>query len=486
MNPNNKIRIRTKQELESRKEKFLEICKILDDLKIFYFIQGGTLLGARREKRFIEWDWDVEISLYDYDFIKNFDDIIKSLRLNKFYIAKSDKYLTQKIDCYKEYSQEVSTFTLLSWSYSKKNKNYYRLKINIPEHFLNKYEEIFFYEKNFFAPYPIDDYLSYQYGDWKTRRRSSNKEKYMSKEFYKKDHLIVKIKKNIFSKLLKLAPNELKRLIKFLLKFSIRGKTIKNFFKAIFFRYFVLRLIYRFLYQPSYKTFSLFTDFQRLMATLWVEWHKKPFDSWAINTNKNIFDEASNFYSSFNLEKKYILKSLPISGGDKKATECGGGNETLLYFLTRLIGAKNVLETGVSAGASTRSILEAIKLNNQGKLYSSDLATVLKKSQVGILVKEELKKNWCLYDKGDEENIPLIFQKEKKFDLVYYDSVKSYEAKKWFHSIIIKNTNPKVIIYDDIDRDNFFSECVSLYNYDYKVFFNVGVIYCDKTIINEL
>jgi len=486
MSLNNKIRIRTKQELESRKEKFLEICKILDDLKIFYFIQGGTLLGARREKRFIEWDWDVEISLYDYDFIKNFDDIIKSLRLNKFHIVKSDKYLTQKIDCYKEYSQEVSTFTLLSWSYSKKNKNYYRSKINIPEHFLDKYEEIFFYEKKFFTPYPIDDYLSYQYGDWKIRKRTSNKEKYMTKKFFKRDNLIVKINKYIFNKLLELIPSELKRLAKFLLKFFIRDKTIKNFFKIIFFRYFVLRLIYRIFYQPSYKTFNLFTNFQRFKNTLWVEWHNKQFNTWAIKKNKIIFDQANNFYSSFYLEKKIKLKSLPISGGDKKAIEGGGGNETLLYFLTRLIGAKNVLETGVSAGASTRSILEALKLNNQGKLYSSDLATVLKKSQVGILVKEDLKKNWYLYEKGDEKNLPLIFQKEKKFDLVYYDSVKSYQAKKWFHSIIIKNINPKIIIYDDIERDNFFSECISLYNYDYQIFNNAGVIYCDKTIINKL
>ena len=63
------------------------------------------------------------------------------------------------------------------------------------------------------------------------------------------------------------------------------------------------------------------------MSTLWVERHKKPFDSWAANTNKNIFDEASNFYSSFKIEKKIVIKELPISGGDKKGTEGGGGNE---------------------------------------------------------------------------------------------------------------------------------------------------------------
>ena len=62
---NKKIRIRDKKELEDRKNSFLEICNILDELNVRFFIQGGTLLGAKRDKRFIEWDWDVEISLFN-------------------------------------------------------------------------------------------------------------------------------------------------------------------------------------------------------------------------------------------------------------------------------------------------------------------------------------------------------------------------------------------------------------------------------------
>ena len=50
-----------------------------------------------------------------------------------------------------------------------------RSKINIPEYFFYKYDEIFFYEKKFYTPSPVDDYLSYQYGNWKIRKRTSNK-----------------------------------------------------------------------------------------------------------------------------------------------------------------------------------------------------------------------------------------------------------------------------------------------------------------------
>ena len=42
----NKVRIRSHDELEIRKYEFLKICEILDNLKIKYFLLGGVLLGA--------------------------------------------------------------------------------------------------------------------------------------------------------------------------------------------------------------------------------------------------------------------------------------------------------------------------------------------------------------------------------------------------------------------------------------------------------
>ena len=53
---NNKIRIRSDEELNDRKKCFLEICETLEELKITYFLVGGVLLGAKRDKNFIEWD----------------------------------------------------------------------------------------------------------------------------------------------------------------------------------------------------------------------------------------------------------------------------------------------------------------------------------------------------------------------------------------------------------------------------------------------
>ena len=196
-----KTRIRTSEELESRKKCFLEICNILDRLDVFYFIQGGTLLAARRDKKFIEWDWDVEISVYDNDLSKIFDELIKELSLENFSIVKCNKFFNAKIDCYKEFDHETTSFTIMAWSYDKNKNRYFRGKINIPEKFLNKGGQIYFYEKKFNTPSPIDDYLAYQYGDWKIRKRTSNKELYMTNQFYNRDSFVIKIIKYIYIKI---------------------------------------------------------------------------------------------------------------------------------------------------------------------------------------------------------------------------------------------------------------------------------------------
>ena len=69
-----KIRIRSKYELSIRKKEFLKSCKILDKLKIKYFLMSGILLGAVRDKKLISWDWDIEICVFN-------DELEKKLKL---------------------------------------------------------------------------------------------------------------------------------------------------------------------------------------------------------------------------------------------------------------------------------------------------------------------------------------------------------------------------------------------------------------------
>jgi len=58
-----KIRIRSNEELKKQNFGLKELSQVLSDIKVNHFITGGTLLGAIREKNFIKWDWDVEITI---------------------------------------------------------------------------------------------------------------------------------------------------------------------------------------------------------------------------------------------------------------------------------------------------------------------------------------------------------------------------------------------------------------------------------------
>ena len=99
---NNKIRIRSTEELSDRKKCFLEICETLEELNITYFLVGGVLLGAKRDQNFIEWDWDVEINLFTHDLNDNFELIMMKLLKKNFHIDSCRKTQTDsKINLYK-------------------------------------------------------------------------------------------------------------------------------------------------------------------------------------------------------------------------------------------------------------------------------------------------------------------------------------------------------------------------------------------------
>ena len=197
-----KIRIRTPEELDDRKNRFLEICKILEDLDITYFLLGGVLLGARRDNSFIEWDWDVEICVFNEEFNNKFEQILQKLLEYDFKIAKCRKNnFDSKIDVSKNFSKDVTSYTIMGWSLDKSKNRYFRNRISFPGYFLKTFGTIEFLGKKFNTPSPLDEYLSFQYDDWKIKKRTADKEKYMTNKYFKRDNFIYKFLKKLVSKI---------------------------------------------------------------------------------------------------------------------------------------------------------------------------------------------------------------------------------------------------------------------------------------------
>ena len=245
----------------------------------------------------------------------------------------------------------------------------------------------------------------------------------------------------------------------------------------------ILYLFYRFLRQRPIKTIRTIFSLKRLLGTIWTEANKVKIDNLinVIGKDKDLLIEAKNFEKNFLKEKKETIRNLPISGGLKGSTGGGGGNEYILYYIIRYLRPNIVLESGVSAGASSRAILQALEINNKGKLFSSDLPLHLDKKDIGILVPNELRHRWKLFDRGDDINLPIILNQVKEIDIVYYDSEKSYKGKQIFFEKILANFEPKIIVVDDIDRDYWFKDFVKKKNNNYLVVGNMGIILTKQT-----
>lgn len=214
------------------------------------------------------------------------------------------------------------------------------------------------------------------------------------------------------------------------------------------------------------------TDFK------WIQKNTNDFEDWATKINVDLWLESIEFADKFNLFAVKKLNALPFKMG-------GGGIYPVLYFLTRLYRPEIILETGVAAGYSSNAFLSALKRNEHGRLFSSDFPYFRINNPelyIGILVDDELKLDWNLLIEGDKTNLPIICNKIDKVDIFHYDSDKSYAGRDYaFNLIRSKIHKETIIIFDDIQDNNYFKDFVHKYQCDFNIFvFNgkyVGLVF---------
>tara|TARA_B100001248_G_C27363202_1_gene447608 strand:+ start:403 stop:1182 length:780 start_codon:yes stop_codon:yes gene_type:complete len=200
-----------------------------------------------------------------------------------------------------------------------------------------------------------------------------------------------------------------------------------------------------------------------------------------MSKDSELWEESVSFGKDLIKESEKKLKDIDIPLG-------GGGAYELLYFLTRYIRPKIIVETGVAAGFSSKAFLTAIHKNKEGKLYSSDFPYFKEdnaEKYIGLLVDNIYKKNWDLFTEGDLNFIKTLDKKieNSSIDLFHYDSDKSYRSRKKTYNAIKKYLKKKcIIIFDDIQDNLHFSDLSSKFENDkIKVFrFNgkyIGMIW---------
>lgn len=156
--------------------------KILNTLKCIYWLEGGTLLGAWRDKDFCEDDEnDIDLGIWtNYKFLIPI--IIKEAEAKGFslYYLFKDKdnpdFAPQiamrkgrcKIDLI---FYEKRDYNAIGFVFKKNEEGIYNIGIPrvVPVCFFEELRIVEFYGENYNAPDRIEEYLTYLYGDWKTK-----------------------------------------------------------------------------------------------------------------------------------------------------------------------------------------------------------------------------------------------------------------------------------------------------------------------------
>lgn len=173
-------------------------------------------------------------------------------------------------------------------------------------------------------------------------------------------------------------------------------------------------------------------------------------------TGNNNYTKLTDLFPDVLQQAKEKEENCPVQMG-------GAGALDLIYNICEFSRAKNVLETGVAYGWSSLAALLSVSQRN-GILYSSDMPYLSKSNDeyVGCVVPENLRKNWKLFRYADRESLPKIFKEQNEFDLIHYDSDKTYNGRMWAYPILWgKIKKGGIFMSDDIgDNAAFMDYCI--------------------------
>ena len=188
--------------------------------------------------------------------------------------------------------------------------------------------------------------------------------------------------------------------------------------------------------------------------------------NWCNNNSVNLIQIIKIL---FNENKIFDFYSIPDvlnkKNNKKKINNKLGGSSfcNLIYNISLYKNPIQALELGVALGWSSFAFLISQQNNNNFKLISNDMPYpfVQNNSYIGSVIPERLKDKWILYKYPDVSILDKIFKLHGKFDIIHYDSDKSYEGRTKSYKKLYKNLNHNgILISDDINDNSAFKNFV--------------------------
>jgi hypothetical protein len=131
------------------------------------------------------------------------------------------------------------------------------------------------------------------------------------------------------------------------------------------------------------------------------------------------------------------------------------------YLACRLMKPTTVVETGVCYGVGSAFLLQALKVNNHGHLYSIDLPPLGRKPSdwVGITVPAELRSRWTIKLGASKRILPRLLKQLGSVDIFFHDSLHTYSNMSLeFRLVEPYLSRAALVIADDIHGNRAFQE----------------------------
>jgi hypothetical protein len=135
------------------------------------------------------------------------------------------------------------------------------------------------------------------------------------------------------------------------------------------------------------------------------------------------------------------------------------------WCVTRHLGPRTVVETGVARGFTTRMILEALEANGVGRLCSIDLPPPLERQRVadeaGAAVPDRLKGRWTLVEGSSRRRLPQLLEQLGTIDLFIHDSRHTHRNVSFELALAWSALNPGgFLLADDVHCNAAFAQSV--------------------------
>jgi len=168
-------------DMDGRKSNLILVKRVLDELKLKFWLTNGTLLGAYRENDFIKWDDDVDLDLFEEDMLPLYKKLKDKFLKLGFIVRGINKKNRCKISLFR-HGEKLSLRGLHLDKRYKKNEYRLRKNYKYPKKFYNTKSTIIFKGEKFLVPFPTEEFLIYVYGEnWKKPINSDTESEYSTK-----------------------------------------------------------------------------------------------------------------------------------------------------------------------------------------------------------------------------------------------------------------------------------------------------------------